>query len=625
MGIPKFYNLWLRSRGYRGVIRQNLPSSVSSFSFDLNGIIHKAAQITYAYADYYDPRRAEEIKTMDPRVLESLFHNELSKLMLESINQVNPTEILVIAIDGVAPKAKITQQRQRRFRSAMESSSGNIFDSNSITPGTEFMMRLDAYIIKWIKSNQLKLPPTVIYSSHMVPGEGEHKILDMMRDGRIKGTGLHVIYGMDADLIMLGLMAPLNNIYLVREDIRDVVSIDNLRGAIIDELSTSSMISPTSIIQDFVIMTFLIGNDFLPHMPALEELEHAMETLFRIYKKNNKPFVINGNINWQNLGSFFIELSKDENAMLTREAMREIKYPSRFLQAASQKTNILGTDVLANTINTLTSRTSGLGISVTNQIKFDYNIFRAFWYRNVFSPKGNINIFQKLMPQIDFYQVSSDQIITMIYEYLKGIAWVFTYYTKGMKYVNIDYVYSYHHAPLLNDIALLMPSISDIIGYLYESGQMILNPVHQLLAVLPMKSRDLLPDEVKHLMSKDSPLADLYPLTAIIERDGKDEDWQGAILIPFINTYRIIEVVSNIIFTYKRSILFNSRSDQVFNRNIELEPLIQKEQQFRQMLAEQRQIMYPNQKHNDTKYKKKYNKSQKVISVKRVDRTTQNK
>ena len=52
--------------------------------------------------------------------------------------------------------------------------------------------------------------PTVVFSGADVIGEGEHKIMDFIRDARVNGTTTeetrHCMYGLDADLIMLGMV-----------------------------------------------------------------------------------------------------------------------------------------------------------------------------------------------------------------------------------------------------------------------------------------------------------------------------------------------------------------------------------------------------------------------------------
>jgi 5'-3' exonuclease len=81
------------------------------------------------------------------------------------IKIIRPKKVIYFAVDGVAPRAKMNQQRSRRFRAAFEArdkkekekhllkewmdkgiklpeTEEHHFDSNVITPGTEFMYNL---------------------------------------------------------------------------------------------------------------------------------------------------------------------------------------------------------------------------------------------------------------------------------------------------------------------------------------------------------------------------------------------------------------------------------------------------------------------------------------------------
>jgi 5'-3' exoribonuclease 1 len=145
---------------------------------------------------------------------------------------VKPRVSLYMAIDGVAPRAKLNQQRSRRFRSAKDmqdatkdlkkdqqssddgSTNGGVFDSNCITPGTEFMAKVSEtikyFIRKKVKEDPLWRNLTIIFSGQEIPGEGEHKIMDHIRQMKsqpgYQPNTRHCIYGQDADLIMLGLV-----------------------------------------------------------------------------------------------------------------------------------------------------------------------------------------------------------------------------------------------------------------------------------------------------------------------------------------------------------------------------------------------------------------------------------
>ncbi len=61
----------------------------------------------------------------------------------------------------------------------------DLFDSNAISPGTEFMMelcqQLHFFVKHKISTDPLYKDLEVILTDGTVPGEGEHKMLDYIR------------------------------------------------------------------------------------------------------------------------------------------------------------------------------------------------------------------------------------------------------------------------------------------------------------------------------------------------------------------------------------------------------------------------------------------------------------
>ena len=128
---------------------------------------------------------------------ESILFKEIERVVKEVWTTAGKPKKVLIAVDGVVPMAKIRQQRVRRFKSAWLRTN-NSWDTNAITPGTKFMEKLGTVL----KSIGSKL--NWIISDVTEKGEGEHKIMQWLRKETI--TGPVIVYGLDADLILLSML-----------------------------------------------------------------------------------------------------------------------------------------------------------------------------------------------------------------------------------------------------------------------------------------------------------------------------------------------------------------------------------------------------------------------------------
>lgn len=396
-----------------------LPPPIDRLYIDMNGVIHGCSHNNNSSNEHDVAITQEEI-----------FSNVAYYLDRIVGDIVQPKELLYLSIDGVAPRAKLNQQRSRRYRSGNEgeieetiyeahlkslptasnegvpgfdeytvhpgtsSASSSIqydsnkeslkevepgrftgkfeshaldnkeseskFHHNEITPGTPFFQACTDFLQDYIQQKARDDPKwqhlTIIFSGPNVPGEGEHKIMDFIRRERVRPNynvnTRHCIMGQDGDWIMLGLATHEPNLVLLREQVvfdakkqalleRNGIAsyIHNanfewlhlgiLRDYLSYEFETRQVVPSApydleATIDDFVFLTFFVGNDFLPHMPALDIADEAFDLLFQIYRKQRKtwqedssqthPYLTHAGsiVSGQRLEAFVTELGQHE-------------------------------------------------------------------------------------------------------------------------------------------------------------------------------------------------------------------------------------------------------------------------------------------------------------------------
>ena len=438
MGVPAFYR-WLSVKypkiitdvvedepvdinGNKVFIDSSKPNpngqEFDNLYLDMNGIIHPC----FHPEDRPPPTTEEE-------VFSNIF-DYIDRLFL----MIRPRKVLYMAIDGVAPRAKMNQQRSRRFRAAQEAEEkeieeeklreklikegievppkikSSVFDSNVITPGTPFMARLAEALKFYVRKKQntdkgwknIK----VIVSDASVPGEGEHKAMHYIRQQRACANGggfdpntRHVVYGLDADLIMLALATHEPHFHILREVVFQqkrnesaqnggagaidknakqiaiarkpfqLLSVTILREYLALDLTPPVLpatfsIDRERIFDDFVFMCFFVGNDFLPHSPTLEIREGAIDMLMTIYKQElgnlGGHLVEDGEPNLRRVGQFIRAVAQFEEQIFQKRAKREAqmrsrrkreKEMSRQFYKKNNQSNLIGKSALGGSIN----------------------------------------------------------------------------------------------------------------------------------------------------------------------------------------------------------------------------------------------------------------------------------
>jgi 5'-3' exonuclease len=471
--------------------------------------------------------------------------------ILKIVSYTSPIDLLFIAIDGIPPMAKIVQQRKRRFVASWRENiihskqkETNLayvdWDRSSITPGTTFMEFLCDSLHKYFDDNN-KFNYKVILSDSNTPGEGEAKILDYIKETEPQEHA-DIIYGLDADLIMLGLLTSRNNIYLLREPVHFemkvpkpflIFNIPLLRNYISIECDDSENKEyDENIVWDYVALCFMLGNDFLPPLSFLKIKFNGIEMIVNTYKKvkeqTQQTLVVrtkkeDGSYNYCINYIFFMKLLEhlkniEDDCMCEAEDNYYSRNPPPFINKKS-----------------LTER-------ITSEID-NYPTYNKFPRKINPNKSGwRLNYYHYLFNATEIQDIND-----ICENYLEGIEWTLNYYFN--KCISYDWYYKYNYSPSLMDlynfILINLQNIDDFIRQsIYRNFPKIKYDTDlQLLLVLPPSSKELLKPKLRSIMNDISlGCTHFYPYKFTIPTYLKMYLWEASPNLPPIDIEKLQEV-----------------------------------------------------------------------------------
>ena len=240
----------------------------------------------------------------------------------------------------------------------------------------------------------------------------------------------------------------------------------------------------TQRIYDYVFLCFFLGNDFLPHFPAMNIRTHGIQGLMDIYRlfigNYSDRFFISkttGKIQWKYVGIFINEIAKREHEFLINEYFVRDKYDKRQLQETTQKEK---EDILQNAPTIYRQDEKYI---CPKELDWEKR-----YYKSLFE-----------------FKRTPENLKPLCNNYLEGLEWVFKYYTIGCP--DWRWKYNYHYPPLFVDLCKYVPHFE--MDFIKGDNTRAFSPYAQLSYVLPSENLHFLPDKLSGFLKKN--YGELYP------------------------------------------------------------------------------------------------------------------
>lgn len=463
MGIPSYYKRL--SDSIKGLVvphRSQSDFKCGTLLFDFNCMIYQVIRdpAQRPFPGYTVPSEAEA------------WENEICQAIVEyTVNiwkELGKPKQVFIGIDGVVPMAKIRQQRLRRFKSVwtaeqekergIQDTSQARWDTNAITPGTAFMERLSARLSKMCQTHGW------ILSDASEPGEGEQKCMEFWRSYVKKDSKENlVIYGLDADLILLCLLTRALQgsempVWCFRESAEWEsanapfmrLNINKL-GEVVKGHNNLSQLQWT---MDYIAAMSFLGNDFVPHGISLKIREGGHDRMLEQLRSLHKN---GGTLTLQNDGIWTYNL-ESVRFFVNRWALEEEQKTIEFIKGKKRRINHENWDMQPCEW-AVEEKILGNGFGGLHDNWRD--VQRIHWFG-------------------DDVEWSS-----ICLEYTKGLQWILDYYT-AQRPVSKTWIYPWSLPPVWSELMKYLESLSSFTAPELNGVEIL--PKQQLAMVLPLES-----------------------------------------------------------------------------------------------------------------------------------------
>lgn len=525
MGIPGYF---------RKIITENHDCHFWRQDMEVDNLLIDFNSVVYQVINLLNHEIGSALSTISPINYENKLLDRIIKYLQHVICEViRPKKTVYIAVDGVPPRAKMVQQRARRYKTIKEHNfrkelekKYNItiptlqWNKAAISPGTSFMIKLSKIIIHNIQQKNFQIHNEkliIIFSDDSVPSEGEHKLLPSIRRMKELESEVSVIYSPDADLIVLTVMSGIKNIYLLREPKDSEIelklyknheflylSIDKCREEFCRQLDSGIGLQSNyykQILKDYSFLTFLCGNDFVIAAPFLKMKEGGIQLLIDAHKEiftelNASEMIYEQDITKiaeidESKFQFLIKENNEINNLFLLKLMHSLSMiEEEHLKKWQKKRDKIRQGI----------RPTKKELSEQNKEPWEIELMR-FNHEEYYSPLHphyqNLN---KVFDKIDYFNkdwnvqynkhfFASENIENICEEYYKSLDFCLKYYYDGVPSWN--WFYKYRAAPSIKQFSEYLEKNMNLSITWEESSPC--TPFEQLMYILPKQSFKLLP------------------------------------------------------------------------------------------------------------------------------------